>query len=135
MSDKQNWRDRWEEKDRDGAKVVDVWERDGQLVAYMWETPGGVKVSPEVNCLIPRKPAPVVVPWEPDEVPVGAVVRHKDKGTVHIIIGRRIDDRVVAFEVGGYGAALLDVLHKCFVLHQPGVQTEQCQPCGKVVGE
>lgn len=31
------WRDRWEERDRHGLKVLDVWERDGKPLAYEYE--------------------------------------------------------------------------------------------------
>lgn len=132
-----NWKERWEEKDKDGDTVVDVWEIDGQPVAYMWDATGGVKVSPEVFCLIPRKPAPVVVPWEPGvvpwepgEVPVGTVVRRKNHNSLLLITAATNQGVFVNCILHSFSSVL-----EHFVLHQPGVPTEQCQPCGKVVGK
>lgn len=137
MSTKQDWRERWEDKDKDGNIVIRIafWE-DGEPARYEFRSKayGTNCITPDVSRLIPRKPAPVVIPWEPDEVPVGAVVRHKDTGTRHVILGKKIDDECVSFDIGGYGSATPKVLYYSFVLHQPKVDTKDCQPCGKVVG-
>ena len=130
-----NWKERWEEKDKDGYKVIDVatWS-DGSPAFYRYgDKYGHEGCCSTVSNLIPRFPATVAVPWEPDEVPVGAVVRqiksHTDKCG---IISHRVRD---LFFVDGHGYVNCNELKNNFVLHQPGVPTEQCQPCGKVVGK
>ena len=133
MSEKQDWRERWERKDRDGATVVDVaaWA-DGSAAVYRYREPSGYEGSTSfVDQLIPRKPAPVVVPWEPGEVPVGAVVRSKTSNSHYSIITQREDD---LFYVEGCRFCSVGELFDLFVLHQPGAPTSDCQPCGKVVG-
>lgn len=130
MSTKQDWRERWEEKDRHGDTVTDVWEKDGKAIAYEFVTSiGNRKGVGSVSLLIPSKPAPVVVPWEPDEVPVGGVVRWISNSEVTDVIVRRFNDKFKINE-SWYSC---EELKDHFVLHQPGVPTEQCQPCGKVV--
>lgn len=132
MSEKQDWRERWERKDRDGATVVDVaaWA-DGSAAVYRYREPSGYEGSTSfVDQLIPRKPAPVVVPWEPDEVPVGAVVRRKTINSWCGLIAQRRDD---LFFVEGSRFLSVGELFDQFVLHQPGVATADCPPCGKVV--
>lgn len=132
MSTKQDWRERWEEKDRDGDEVLEVcfWDN-GEPARYKYHSNvcGTNATSVNVEKLIPRKPAPVVVPWEPDEVPVGAVVRWIINNDAVDIIFRRLRDK---FEVNKTWFTC-DELKDQFVLHKPGVAAEQCQPCGKVV--
>ena len=128
----QDWRDRWEEKDRDGREVVDVatWS-DGSVAVYRYRESSGYEGNTSfVDRLIPRKPAPVVVPWELDEVPIGAVVRSKTINSRYGLITQRRDD---LFFVEGCRFCSVGELFDLFVLHRTGVPTEQCQPCGKVV--
>ena len=131
MSTKQDWRERWEEKDRDGANVIDVavWS-DGSAYAFRYREASGYEgISSFICQLIPRKPAPTIVPWEPDEVPVGTVVRMiDDYEQCGVITERRGDSFLVK---GVYFTT--EQLHDIFVLHQPKVDTKDCQPCGKVV--
>ena len=132
MSEKQDWRDRWEEKDKDDYKVIDVatWS-DGSPAFYRYEDKyGQAGCCSTVSNLIPRKPAPVVVQWEPDEVPVGAVVRWKTINSRCGLITQRRDD---LFYVEGSRFLSVGELFDQFVLHQPGVPTSNCPPCGKVV--
>lgn len=128
-----NWKERWEENDVDGATVVDVatWS-DGSAAVYRYREPSGYEGSTSfVDQLIPRKPAPVVVAWEPDEVPVGAVVRWISNSEATDVIVRRFSDKFKINE----SWYTCDELKDHFVLHKPKVDTKDCQPCGKVVGK
>lgn len=131
MSTKQDWRERWEAKDVNGYTVTDVamWS-DGSPCRYLWYSANMSGSTCEVENLIPRKPAPVVVPWEPDEVPVGAVVRWKTINSLCGLITQRRDD---LFFVEGSRFLSARELFDQFVIHQPGVPTSDCPPCGKVV--
>lgn len=135
MSNQRSWKERWKEKDLDGDTVADVamWS-DGTAALYKYRQASGYERNTiNVTRLIPIKPAPVVVPWEPDEVPVGAVVRHIGRGTTHVITGSIFGCERDEFEIGCYGRVNTESLRVTFVLHQPKVDTKDCQPCGKVV--
>lgn len=126
-----NWKERWEEKDKDGRTVVEVvnW-LDGTIACYRYRTDSGYEgITIASSQLIPRKPAPVVVPWEPDEVPVLAVVRSKDNPERYGVICDRSGDKF--FTIHGW-MSCQELYDRC-VLHQPKVDTKDCQPCGKVV--
>lgn len=131
---KQGWRERWEYKDIQGCIVMRIafWE-DGEPAQYEYRDQRyGVNcVTSDVSRLIPRKPAPVVVPWEPDEVPVGAVVRSKDNPERYGVISDRSGDKFLTI----HGWMSCQELYDRCVLHQPKVDTKDCQPCGKVVGK
>jgi hypothetical protein len=58
-----NWRDLYEERDRDGDTVLDVWMRDGTTLAYEYRPEGCtafnlVSSGPALTKLIPKQPAP-----------------------------------------------------------------------------
>lgn len=131
-----NWKDHWETTTVEGEPVVYVNPRPNGNLEYAYlnhltDNQMFVRVdsSTDPRKLIPRKPAPVVVPWEPDEVPVGNVlIRSKVSSVRYGLIVTRSEDRF--WTINGFMSC--QELFDQFVLHQPGVPTEQCPPCGKV---
>ena len=132
MSTKQDWRELYEEKDACGYTVLDVafWDNATPACYRYKSNTGNEGICTSVYDLIPRKPAPVTVAWEPDEVPVGAVVMMVKNPLFCGTIANRSGNMI---GISGHRYVTCEELKDEFVLHQPGVATADCKPCGKVV--
>lgn len=82
----ENWRERWEEKDRCGNKVVEVWNGQCGTMALI-VTAGGAGITGEQN-LIPKPQPKKWVPWTKETFPWGEVVwvRLKNKDVWSLLL-------------------------------------------------
>lgn len=111
MQAARNWRDEFEERDKDGDTVLDVWYTDGKPRAYAFRRrEGSVEfVTGQVSRLI-LKPRPKTLrPYRRGEVKCGDVFRDKRSG-VDTMVTAVSDNGVM---LGHHPATSgLDILHR-----------------------
>lgn len=80
-----NWRDHYEDRDKDGDEVVYVQEN---KLVYAYLDNGLVERSACIDKLIPKVNPKKLRPWTFEEIPVGTVVRHKESNGEQMIVGK-----------------------------------------------
>lgn len=85
MAEQWNWRDHYEDRDKDGHEVLYVQENRGK---YVYIVAGIIGVSLYNEHLIPKSKPKTLRPWTFEEVPVGAVVRNKETKEESLIVSK-----------------------------------------------
>lgn len=83
-----NWRDLYEDRDKDGDEVVDVWVRDGAAIAYVYRNArynGKRTHTLMVGQLVPKPKPKTYRPYKRDELKCGMVFRHKESGVDYMV--------------------------------------------------
>ena len=99
MAEHWNWRDHYEDRDRDGNEVVYV-QKDGANYAVVYY--GAVIICSNASNLITKVKTKKLRPWTFAEVPVGAVVRHKERNGEQMIVGK--EPKTLGYEIPIYVA-------------------------------